>query len=97
MVQVVGRVQPVRIYELLAAGGTTLSDEREKAFGLYAAGLGAYRERRWGEALKAFNESLRLWPCDGPSTTMAERCQIYQNTPPPEDWDGVFEAMHKFK
>lgn len=97
MVQVVGRVQPVRIYELLAAGGTTLSDEQEKAFGLYAAGLGAYRERRWGEALKAFNESIRLWPCDGPSMTMAERCQIYQNTPPPEDWDGVFEAMHKFK
>jgi adenylate cyclase len=97
MVQVVGRVQPVRIYELLATNGTSLPDEQEKAFGFYAAGLEAYRERRWGDALETFNKSLGLWPGDGPSRTMAERCQIYQNTPPPEEWDGVFEAIHKFK
>ncbi len=97
MVQVVGRVQPVRIYELLATKGTSLPDEQEKAFGFYAAGLGAYRERRWGEAQENFNKSLGLWPGDGPSRTMAERCQIYRETPPPEEWDGVFEAIHKFK
>lgn len=97
MVQVVGRIEPVRIYELLAANDTSLPDEQEKAFGFYAAGLEAYRERRWGEALEIFNKSLGLWPGDGPSRTMAERCQIYLNTPPPEEWDGVFEAVHKFK
>lgn len=97
MVQVVGRVQSVRIYELLGAPGASLPQEQEKAFGLYAAGLEAYRERRWGEALELFRKSLSLWPCDGPSQTMAERCQIFWNTPPPEEWDGVFEAVHKFK
>ncbi|MEW6296504.1 MAG: CHASE2 domain-containing protein [Thermodesulfobacteriota bacterium] len=95
MVRVVGREQPVRIYELLAKAGTSLPPEREKAFSCYAAGLEAYRERRWDEALALFEESLALCPGDGPSRIMAGRCQIYQKTSPPEEWDGVFEAPHK--
>jgi adenylate cyclase len=95
MVQVVGRGQAVRIYELLARTGTSLPTEQEKAFSLYAAGLEAYRERRWGEALELFKESLTLWSGDGPSRTMVDRCQIYQTTPPSEEWGGVFEATHK--
>jgi adenylate cyclase len=94
-VQVVGREQAVRIYELLASAGTSLAPEQEKAFRFYAAGLEAYRERRWGEALKLFEESLALLPDDGPSRTMASRCQTYQQAPPPEEWGGVFEATQK--
>lgn len=97
MVQVVGRVQPVRIYELLGTSGASLPHEQGQAYGFYAAGLEAYRERRWGEALDSFRSSLKLWPGDGPSLTMAERCRIYQEAPPPEEWDGVFESIHKFK
>jgi adenylate cyclase len=95
MVQVVGREQAVRIYELLAKAGTSLPPEQEQTFSSYAAGLEAYRERRWDEALGLFTESLTLWPGDGPSRTMVDRCQIYQKAPPPEEWDGVFEATHK--
>jgi adenylate cyclase len=95
MVQVVGRAQAVRIYELLARAGAALPSEQEKAFHCYAAGLAAYRERFWDEALRLFNESLTLWPGDGPSRTMANRCRTYQKTPPPEDWEGVYEATHK--
>jgi len=94
-VQVVGREQAVRIYELLASAGTPLAPEQEKVLRFYAAGLDAYRERRWGEALKLFEESLALWPGDGPSRTMASRCETYQLAPPPEEWAGVFEATHK--
>ncbi len=97
LVQVVGRKQPVRIYELLARSGTPLPSEQEKAFSSYAAGLEAYRQQRWNEALGLFKESLTLWPKDGPSRIMVERCQIYQQMPPPEEWDGVFEATQKFK
>jgi adenylate cyclase len=95
IVRVVGREQPVRIYELLARAGTLLPKEQEKAFNSYAAGLDAYRQQRWSEALGLFQESLALWREDGPSQTMAQRCQIYQKTPPPEEWDGVFEALYK--
>jgi adenylate cyclase len=95
MVRVVGKRQPVRIYELLAAAGTSLPPEREKALQAYADGLEAYRQLRWYEALRLFRESLALWREDGPSRTMTERCQIYQKSPPIEAWDGVFDQVHK--
>lgn len=97
MVRVVGKEQPVRIYELVATSGASLPGEQEKAFRSYAAGLEAYRHQFWEEALGFFKQSLVLWPEDGPSRTMAERCHIYQKAPPPETWDGVFEAAQKYK
>lgn len=95
LVRVVGREQAVRIYELLARSGTSIPREKEGALSCYTAGLEAYRQQRWGEALGLFKLSLTLWPQDGPSWTMAERCQIYQKAPPPEEWDSVFEALYK--
>jgi len=95
MVQVVGRKQPVRIYELLAATGTSLPKVQEEAYSAYAAGLEAYRQQSWDKALELFQHSLALWPNDGPSLTMVERCQIYQQTSPPKEWDGVFAHTHK--
>ena len=95
MVQVVGREQAVRIYELLGKSGTSLPSEQEKAYSSYAAGLEAYRRQSWDDAIGLFSESLSLWKGDGPSLTMLERCEIYQKTPPPENWDGVFEALYK--
>jgi adenylate cyclase len=80
---------------LLAKAGTSLPAEQEQAFRLYAAGLEAYRERRWYEAVALFNEALTYWSGDGPSRIMIERCTIYQKTPPPEEWGGVFEMTHK--
>ncbi len=95
LVRVVGREQAVRIYELLATAGTSLPSAQEQAFSAYAAGLEAYRQQRWDDALGLFEAALALWQGDGPARTMADRCQIYQKTPPPEEWDGVFEALHK--
>lgn len=95
LVRVVGREQAVRVYELLGWADTALPAAQEKAFRNYADGLAAYRQRRWHEACELFAASLALWQSDGPSRTMVERCQRYQQIPPPEDWGGVFEALHK--
>ena len=95
MVQVVGRRQPVRVYELLSSATTPLSDQQEKAFKFYAAGLEAYRQQCWTEARALFGATQGLLPTDGPSQTMAERCCVYQEMPPPEGWTGVFEALTK--
>ena len=95
LVRVVGREQAVRIYELLARSGASLPREQEKACSAYAAGLEAYRQQRWAEALGLFEEALAQWRGDGPSRIMAGRCQVYQKTSPPEEWDGVFEALTK--
>ncbi len=95
MVRVKGRHQAVRIYELLARSGAALPRELDEALGLYAAGLEAYRKQLWDDALGLFTQCLALRPEDGPSRTMAERCQVYRAAPPPEDWDGVFDQLVK--
>ncbi len=95
LVRVVGREQSVRIYELLATSGTVLPHGQEEALSTYAAGLEAYRQRSWDGARKLFAASLDLWQENGPAQTMLERCQNYKKTPPAEEWDGVFEMLHK--
>jgi len=97
MVKVVGRKTPVRIYELLGNSGDSFPKEKELALQHFANGLEAYRQQFWEEALNLFEQSLALWPDDGPSQAMAERCKIYMEAPPPVDWDGVFVHTSKGK
>jgi adenylate cyclase len=94
-----GKVQPIRVYELVARSRASLPPGQENALALYAAALEAYRAQRWGEALGLFEEALAAWPEDGPSHAMAERCRLYRRSGPAlEQWDGVFEqTLHSLK
>jgi len=95
LVRVLGRAQPVRIYELIATLGAPRTLEHDKALKSYAAALEAYRRKMWDEALILFEQAFTVWPPEGPARTLAERCATYQKTPPPADWDGVFEQAFK--
>ncbi len=95
LVRVVGRKQPTRIYELLGHSGDALPDAREVSLARYAEGLHAYRDRLFGEAEALLRAGLALWPGDGPARALLERCALHRATPPPEDWDGVFDATTK--
>jgi len=97
MVRVVGREQPLRIYELVGKAADSLPEERKLSLRHFAAGLEAYRRQLWQDAMAFFNQSLVTWPEDAPSRIMAERCRIYRETPPPADWDCVFEHTSKGK
>src|SRR2546426_7422426 len=91
MVRVKGREQAVRIYELVSATGAELVPEHEKALWCYADALDAYRKGRWADALGLFRHALTLWPQDGPSVALGQRCQVFLENPPPEPWDAVFD------
>jgi adenylate cyclase len=95
MVRVKGRTQPVRIYELLTEASELLPTSQEQGLQAYAAGLAAYWSRHWNEALDRFHKTLELLPNDGPSLALVERCHIYRQNQPPEDWDGVFTLKTK--
>jgi len=94
-VLVKGRQQALHIYELIGTLAAPLPTARRQMLDRYAAALNASRERRWAEAAALFEQCLALWPEDGPSRVMAERCRIYGGTSPPEDWDGAFEHLTK--
>ncbi len=94
-VQVKGREQAVRIYELVARSGEPLPGKRRRCLQSYASGLNLYQEQRFKAALEHFEAALAAWPDEGPSRVMAQRCRTYQETPPEEDWNGVFQHKRK--
>ena len=94
-VRVKGRQRALHIYELISTIAAPLPTAQRQMLDWYAAALNAYRERRWAEAAELFEQCLALWPEDGPSRVMVQRCGIYRGTPPPDDWDGAFEHLTK--
>ena len=61
----------------------------------YQDGLSAYKNRCWEMALQAFKEGLKVMPDDGPAQVYLARCQTYLQSPPPLEWDGVFQLEYK--
>jgi len=90
VIRVVGKREPVRIYELLARRGQ-LSAERRTALARFQEGLQLYRERKWTTAIGVFQDL----PDDPVARIYRERCEQYQVSSPPEDWDGVWELIRK--
>jgi class 3 adenylate cyclase len=93
-VMVVGQSQPQTVYEVMGrkdalAPQQTLTCER------YAAGLVAYRARRWDEALMAFAAVLEAVPDDGPSIAFIARIAELKRDPPLENWDGSWRMEYK--
>lgn len=72
-----------------------LSKKNEAALKFYNAGIDAYKQRKWDEAITAFTEALKIRPDDGPSAIYRERSITFKETPPPDDWDGVFVMTEK--
>ena len=72
-----------------------ISKEKEEILQFYNLGLTAYKQRKWSESAKAFEQALKLDPDDGPSAVYLDRAKTYQEHPPPDDWDGVFEMKTK--
>jgi adenylate cyclase len=96
MVRVVGKKKPVRIFELLGiVDGVADGAVDRSVLEDYAAALEAYRAQRWAPAARLFESIIAKRKADGPSATMLGRSRAYLEVPPPEDWDGVYEATRK--
>jgi len=97
LIRVKGKLQPVTLYELVAARGTPEGDAAglDERLSLFAHGLACYRERRWQEAQIIFEQAWERWPEDGPARVYANRCREYVLAGPEHDWDGVYVMTHK--
>jgi adenylate cyclase len=97
LIRVKGKLQPVTLYELVAARGTPEGDspDLEQRLEFFAQGRACYRERRWPDAQLVFEKLLERWPEDGPARMYLERCKEYLVAGPEENWDGVYVMTHK--
>ena len=91
---VVGKSEPIRVYELLAPVGE-LPSEAAELRGVFEEGLAAYREAKWDVADRKFRECLQRKPDDTPSKTFVERVALLRSRPPSPEWNGVWTMDHK--
>ena len=90
VIRVVGKKQPIRVFELLGEKGAVPAEELEKT-ALFGRALETYRAKRFSEAAAMF-EALAGDPV---AAVYAGRAQQSAASPPPGDWDGVFELDKK--
>lgn len=94
-IRVVGRREPVVVYELLARQGD-LAPEMRQLVEKYNQGLGLFYDQQWDEACAVFEQTEKLEPNRemapknmSPSKRIMTYCEMYKENPPPSDWDGV--------
>jgi len=90
MIRVVGKKQPIRIFELIGEKGDVAAGGIERV-GRFRAALEAYRAGQWARAQGSF-EALADDPV---AEVYAGRCRAFAASPPPGDWDGVFVMKEK--
>jgi adenylate cyclase len=100
-VTVVGKSEPVKVYELCAMKGE-LTEQEKQLFINFNNGMNHYLKMEWDAAIAEFEKSLKNERFqDGkttPSEVYIERCKVFKENPPVEPgekWDGVFRMTEK--
>ena len=97
-VEVVGRVNPERIYILIGDEETAQRSDFAAFSKQHATFIEAYRTQKWDEALslaKTLEEKAKAYDVPLYYKIMSERINTFKPNPPPADWDGVFKATEK--
>ncbi len=93
-VRVIGKQRPIRLFELIAGPDEDVSPQLLRSLPLYHAGLEAYRKAEWAVACEYFQEAHSLGR-DNPSWILLDRSRQMMQTPPSDDWDGVWDMVGK--
>ena len=95
LMAVKGKLEPVRVYEILEMHDGELSPEKRETLGHYNLGLAAYQRKDWELAAEYFQAALESDPNDGPSGVYLDRARECIANPPPADWDFVVRRQVK--
>ena len=94
LVTVYGKTEPIRIYELLSKGGELDASATELCH-TFRIALDHYRQQKWQNAEQGFRACLQIKQHDGPSLEFLTRIAAFARTPPPKDWNGVWQTSSK--
>jgi adenylate cyclase len=87
LVRVMGKTQPLEIFELLGEG--TPDPKLARFLEAYHAGLRLFRARAWQESAQAFSQARRLYPENCQVQRYMELAEKFQAEPPGPDWQGI--------
>ena len=99
LVRVVGKNEPVKVWELISEVGKE-SEVYKKLLPAYHEALTLYKNQEWDKAIEAFKASDELEEMfkgrkTNPSRIYIPRCEHFQSNPPGDDWDGVWTLTCK--
>ncbi len=97
-IRVVGKLEPVRIYQLLDTienEGAPEHDRWKEMLDSFMPGLETYRDRRWEKAKDLFQQHVLLFPEDPVGKIYLDRCRTFLTAAPADDWDGVYQMETK--
>jgi adenylate cyclase len=91
---VLGKREPVRVYEIMAPAGC-LSPAQQELRGLFVEGLAAYRARDWERSEQQFAQCLAVAANDGPAAVFRRRVEVLRGQALTADWNGVWQLTEK--
>ena len=94
-VKVKGKTQPVLIYEIFNADLPEIYKVKKDSLNDFENAIQSYQDRKFEEAIVAFNKILKLNDHDKTAMIYIERSERYIKTGVPNDWDGVEELHEK--
>lgn len=94
-IRVVGKEQPVRVYEVLAGISEPVPEEVHAMVQSFERMQEAYEARDWAAAFKLAQDHLARFAGDHVARVYLDRCLQFQSSPPPADWDGVYALKSK--
>jgi len=94
LLQVKGKNVGVPVFVLVAERGALPADE-EAWLARWEEAVAAYRARDFARARAAFAALGAERPADEPCNVYLSRCDTFLASPPPADWNGVYELHDK--
>jgi len=91
---VVGKTQPVRVYEVLDYHDGSAFPNLMEVVGHFKEGRQHFSAGSWDLAMSSFRKALAAHPEDKLSNIYVERCE-FMKANPPDDWDGVWRLDSK--
>ena len=89
-IRVLGKKKPIRVFEIIGEREQATSSELERISNFHLA-LEAYKNLDWEKALVLFKKQED----DRVAQIYLERCRRFSHSPPPKDWDGVYDLKSK--
>jgi adenylate cyclase len=100
-ITVVGKSEPVVVYELLGRKGEA-DETYAKLLDTYQEGLNYFYAREWDAAIRKMEAAQEFEPWKDiaphgvtPSLKIKEYCEMYRSNPPDASWDGVMRLSSK--
>jgi adenylate cyclase len=94
-IRVKGKHESVNIYELISDRHTPLDAATQEFLFYYQTGRSAYLSGKFTQAIACFEAAKQIRPTDQAVDVHLERAHNYQQTPPPDSWDGVWTMTEK--